>query len=61
MKFNSYFTSIGQTIAQDIRYNGNKNDSYCLNEQVDCVFSLNNVDEETVKKNIESQKKQHWL
>ena len=61
--FNNYFTSICQTIAQDIHYNGNKDYSYYLDEQVDYIFSLNNVDEETIKKNHRkpSNKKQQWL
>ena len=53
-QFNHYFTSISHTIAQDIHYNGNKDYNYYLNEQVHYVFNLNNVDEETVKKTIES-------
>ena len=53
-KFNNYFTSIGQAFEQGIQYDGNKDYSYYLKKQVDSVFRFKNVDEETVKKNIES-------
>lgn len=53
-QFNNYFTSIGQSTAQDIHYNGNKDYNYYLNDNVHSVFSLLNVDEEIVKKTIES-------
>ncbi len=50
----TFFTSIGQSTAQDIHYNGNKDYNYYLNDNVHSVFSLLNVDEEIVKKTIES-------
>ena len=53
-KFNNYFTSIGQTIAQGIQYEGNKVNSYYLKKGVDSVFRFKDVDKETVKKIIES-------
>lgn len=51
-KFNNYFTNIGQTIAQGIKYKGNKNYSYYLNKNVNSVFTFQSVDEETIRKTI---------
>ena len=53
-KFNNYFTSTGETIAQGIQYNGNKDYSYYLKKRVDSVFRFKDVGKETVKKIIES-------
>ena len=51
-KFNTYFTSIGQTIAQWIQYDGNKDYSYYL--KIHSVFRFKNVAKETAKKTIQS-------
>ena len=53
-KFNIFFTNIAQTIANDIKYDGNKNYSYYLNKHIHTVFKFQNIDEETVKKTIQS-------
>ena len=45
-KFNKYFTSIGQTIAQGIQYDGSKDYSYYLKKRVDSVFRFQDVDKE---------------
>ena len=47
-----FLTNIAQTIANDIKYDGNKNYSYYLNKHIDTVFKFQNIDEETVKKII---------
>ena len=51
-KFNSFFTKVGQKIAKDIQYDGNKNDSYYLNKKVNSTFIFKNIDEIIVKKTI---------
>ena len=53
-KFNNYFTSIAQTIAQGIQYDGNTDYIYHLKKRVDSVFRFKDVDKKTVKKIIES-------
>ena len=53
-KFNIFFTNIAQTIANYIKYDGNKNYSYYLNKHIHTVFKFQNIDEETVKKTIQS-------
>ena len=56
-KFNIFFTNIAQTITNDIKYDGNKNYSYYLNKYIHTVFKFQNIDEETVKKTIQSSYK----
>ena len=53
-KFNILLTNIAQTIATDIKYDGNKNYSYYLNKHINTVFKFQNIDEETVKKTIQN-------
>ena len=47
--FNNYFTNIAQAIVNDIKYEGTKYFSYCLNRQIHSTFKINNVHEEVVK------------
>ena len=51
-KFNKIFTNVGQKIAKDIQYDGNKNYSYYLNKQINSTFTFKNIDEIIVKKTI---------
>ena len=51
-KFNNYFTNIGQSITQGIKYKGSKKYSYCLNKNVTSTFTFEHIDEETVRKTI---------
>ena len=51
-KFNIFFTNVGQKIAKDIQYDGNKNYSYYLNKQINSTFTFKNIDEIIVKKTI---------
>ena len=54
-KCTNYFTSIGQTIAQGIQYDGNKDYSYYFKKKrVDSVFRFRDRNKETVKKIIEN-------
>ena len=53
-KFNIFFTNIAQTIANVIKYDGNKIFSYYLNKHIHTVFKFQNIDDETVKKTIQS-------
>ena len=48
-----FFTNVGQKIAKDIQYDGNKNYSYYyLNKQINSTFTFKNIDEIIVKKTI---------
>ena len=51
-KFNTFFTNVGQKIATDIKYDGNKNYSFYLNKQINSTFTFKNIDEIIVKKTI---------
>ena len=42
-----FFSQTAQTIANDIKYDGNKNYSYYLNKHIHTVFKFQNIDEET--------------
>ena len=53
-KFNNFFTNIAQTLAREIKYDGNKNYKYYLNKRIDTVFTFQNIDEETVRKTIQN-------
>ena len=45
-------TNVGQKIAKDIQYDGDKNYSYYLNKQINSTFTFKNIDEIIVKKTI---------
>ena len=45
-KFNNYFTNIGQSITQGIKYKGSKKYSYYLNKNVTSTFTFDHIDEE---------------
>ena len=47
-----FFTNVGQKIATDIKYDGNKNYSFYLNKQINSTFTFKNIDEIIVKKTI---------
>ena len=49
-----FFTNVGQKIAKDIQYDGNKNYSYYLNKQINSTFTFKNkfIYEIIVKKTI---------
>ena len=49
-----FFTNIAQTLAREIKYDGNKNYNYYLNKRIDTVFTFQNIDEETVRKTIQN-------
>ena len=49
-----FFTNIAQTLAREIKYDGNKNYKYYLNKRIDTVFTFQNIDEETVRKTIQN-------
>ena len=49
-----FFTNITQTLAREIKYDGNKNYKYYLNKRIDTVFTFQNIDEETVRKTIQN-------
>ena len=53
-KFNLFFTNIAQTLASDIKYDGTKNIKYYLNKHINTVFNFENVDEDTVRKTIQT-------
>ena len=53
-KFNLFFTNIAQTLAREIKYDGTKNVKYCLNKHINTVFNFENVDEDTVRKTIQT-------
>ena len=53
-KFNDFFTNIAQTLAREIKYDGNKKYKYYLNKRIDTVFTFQNIDEETVRKTIQN-------
>ena len=53
-KFNLFFTNIAQTLARDIKYDGTKNFKYYLNKHINTVFNFENVDEDTVRKTIQT-------
>ena len=59
--FNNYFTSIAQTILNDIKYEGTKEFSYYLNRQIHLTFKIKNVNEEAIKKILHNlPTKQLW-
>ena len=47
-----FFTNVGQKIATDIKYDGNKNYSFYLNKQINSTFTFKNIDDIIVKKTI---------
>ena len=47
-----FFTNVGQKIATDIKYDGNKNYSFYLNKQINSTFTFKNIDKIIVKKTI---------
>ena len=49
-----FFTNIAQTLACDIKYDGTKNYKYYLNKHINTVFDFQNIDEETVRKTIQT-------
>ena len=53
-KFNLFFTNIAQTLARDIKYDCTKNFKYYLNKHINTVFNFENVDEDTVRKTIQT-------
>ena len=53
-KFNLFFTNIAQTLARDNKYDGTKNFKYYLNKHINTVFNFENVDEDTVRKTIQT-------
>ena len=53
-KFNLFFTNIAQTLARDIKYDGTKHFKYYLNKHINAVFNFENVDEDTVRKTIQT-------
>ena len=53
-KFNQFFTNIAQTLARDIKYNGTKKFNYYVNKHINTVFNSENIDEETVRKTIQT-------
>ena len=42
-KCNHFFTNIAQTLAREIKYDGNKNYKYYLNKRIDTVFTFQNI------------------
>ena len=61
-KFNHYFTNIGQSITQGIKYKGSKKYSYYLNKNVTSTFTFDHIDEETEENYKQpSHKKQLWI
>ena len=53
-KFNKFFTNIAQTLARDIKYDDTKYLKYYLNKHIAAVFNFENIDEETVRKTIQT-------
>ena len=53
-KFNQFFTNIAQTLARDIKYDGTKQFKYYLNKHINTGFNFENIDEETVRKTIQT-------
>ena len=51
-KFNNYFTNIGQSITQRIKYKGSQKYSYYWNKNVTSTFTFEHIDEKTVRKTI---------
>ena len=52
INFYNYFTNIGQSITQGIKYKGSEKYSYYLNKNVTSTFTFDHIDEETVRKTI---------
>ena len=48
------FLQTAQTLASEIKYDGNKNYKYYLNKRIDTIFTFQNIDEETVRKTIQN-------
>ena len=44
-KFNNYFTNIGQSITQGIKYKGSKTYSYYLNKNLTSTFTFDHIHE----------------
>ena len=59
-KFNTFFINVGQKIAKDIQYEGNKIYSYYLNKQINSTFTkaftFKNIAEIIVKNNLPTKK-----
>ena len=54
-KFNQvFFTNIAQTLARDIIFGDTKNYKYYLNKHINTIFNFQNIDEETVRKTIQT-------
>ena len=53
-KFNQFFTNIAQTLARDIKYDDTTHFKYYLNKHINTVFNFENIDEETVRKTIQT-------
>ena len=53
-KCKQFFTNIAQTLARDIKYDDTKNVKYYLNKHINTVFNFENIDEETVRKTIQT-------
>ncbi len=53
-KINQFFINIDQTLARDIKYDGTKHVNYYLNKHINTVFNFENIDEETVRKTIQT-------
>ena len=51
-KFNTFFTNIGEKIANGIVYVGNKDYNYYLNKEIHSSFTFVNIDEAVVKQTI---------
>ena len=51
-----FFTNIAHTLARHIKYDGTKNLKYYLDKHilVNTVFNFENIDEETVRKTIQT-------
>ena len=61
-KFNNYFTNIGQSITQGIKYKGSKKYSYYLNKNITSTFTFDYIDEETEENYKQpSHKRQLWI
>ena len=52
--FNTFFTNIGTNLVNNITYSGDKNVNHYVKENLNCKFTLNNVDELIVQKTIDS-------
>ena len=53
-KFNQFFSQTAQTLARDIKYDGTKHFNYYLNKHINTVFNFENIDEETVRKTLQT-------